>query len=405
MNRSDLKAEDKKYVKKAYKTVPHIDIQLLMIYNEKHNDIKGEDITLKFNIGDVISADGIEYHVKGKIRYRNPSDGKCWDEYRLAPVDGSGEQWLSIDEAYNEYSISHKIYTSPGMSKYHIVDSGKEVVISCSGAVDVEFGDTAMFYEYEDATEEKIISREVWDDETEISEGYYLDKEEIFYVRHDSEFKVTKSSSGSGETGAVLLVIVAVIIMLFAQSIGDLIHFTPSIRKAIEKDSHFKYVTSITGEDNEKARVYSAGNTLTMDYIAKCIIDDIEGDTVAVQQDTEEEEGSIGILTKKEYCLVYRSEDGEILAQVSDRKYAYENDDQPYHSSHHVHHYYRRFYYSGGYDSDRTKYKKSSSPYSSYDGDRMSISTADTYSSYSRSVRQSSIHSRSSSGGGLSSGK
>ena len=318
---------------------------------------------MKFNIGDIVNADGTEYHIAGRITYKNTSDGMYWDEYRMIPVSGGAEAWLSVDEIYDEYSISKKASVMTSTAGYHLVDQGTEVVYSCEGSVDVSYGDRAQFYEYEDSTEEKIISREVWDDETEVCTGYYLDKDEFYFVRHDTEYKAP-GSAGSARLTLIVLAIVALFILL-PDLIGS-IHFTPTIRKTLDKNSSFTYVTSITGEDKQKARVYSVGSYYTVGDAAKWIIDGIEGETEVVQQDDEDpENGSIGILTKKEYCLVYKGEDGEVLAQVSNRKYAYTTDNTPYHGTSRAHRYYRRFYYSGGYDSDSRKYKSSSSPYSS----------------------------------------
>ena len=63
------------------------------------------------------------------------------------------------------------------------------------------------------------------------------------------------------------------------------------------------------------------------------------------------------------------------------------------------------FYYSNGYSSDSVSYRNSSSPYSSFDDSGITYSSDNSYNSYSGSIRQSSIASRQSSGGGLSGGK
>ena len=78
--------------------------------------IKGGDRKLRFNIGDILNVDGEEYHVIGRITYKNTEDGMHWDEYRLRPLEGSIESWLSVDETFDEYSVSTKasIGTSGG---------------------------------------------------------------------------------------------------------------------------------------------------------------------------------------------------------------------------------------------------------------------------------------------------
>ena len=353
-----------------------------------------------FKIGDVLNVDGYEYFIIGKITYKNTKDNMRWDEYRMTPVDGGMEKWLSIDDVYREYSISHKTFTFSNRG-YNLVDSGTEVVVSRSGSVDVSFGDRAQFYEYEDSTEEKIISKEIWSDEVEMSEGYYLDEDEITFVRHDTKkaFKIKYLSS------IVTLAFIGIFcLFFFGPNLVSLFHTVPSIQKAIDNDSRLRYVTSITGNDDLKAKVYKINSAFSPDTVTKWIVDAIEGETEQIQQDTTEGSEAVGILTQKEYCLVYRAEDSDVYVQVSGRKYAFKNDTAPYCSTSKVHDYYKLFYYSAGYDKDKDTYNNSSSPYDSYYGERLVLSD-NTYNSYSRSVRQSSVRTRRSSGGGLSSGK
>lgn len=360
---------------------------------------------MRFSIGDIVNVDGDEYRIVGRIKYKNSSDGMCWDEYRMMPLIGYGEAWLSVDDKFKEYSISKKAAITTSVAGYHLVDSGTEIVVGREGKVDVDVGDRADFYEYEDSTEEKIISHEVWDDEREVCTGYYLDEDEISFVRHDTQYKARNPVSSSFNPVSFIIVMGVVFVIMF--EVLSSIRFTPSISKYLKKSEDYTYVTSITGINNQKAKVYKAASGSSIGSTAMNIINAIDGETQKVQQDTEANEGedaSVGILTEKEYCLVYRSEDGDVLIQVSDRKYAYSNDSQPYHSSRRVHSYYKRFYYSSGYRNDLHEYN-GQSPYNSYDGDTMDFDSNDTYSSYASSVRQSSIYSRSSSGGGLSSGK
>ncbi|MBQ5311469.1 MAG: DUF4178 domain-containing protein [Oscillospiraceae bacterium] len=370
-----------------------------------------------FSVGDIVSADNEGYRVVGKITYRNTNDNRHWDEYRVISLENGREAWLSIDDAYKEYSIS-RVVRRPNSDGFHVVDRGREIVEDVYGDVDVERGDYADFTEYEDITEEKILSEERWDDGTEYSEGYYLDADEISFVRHDDSYVPRSSGSfgggysgGSGSrpdsksSGIVAIVTILFVVIPMLGAILGNIHFTSTIAKFLKKDANYTYVTSITGNDKQKADVYKAPSGFTIDQTAKDIINAIEGDTQYVQQDSEEENGSVGILTKKEYCLVYTSEDGDVLVQVSNRKYAYTSDNDLYRGTHHSRRYYRRFYYSTGYTHDSSSYSGSSSPYTSYDDSRISYSDSDSYNSYSGTVRQDSINSRKSSGGGMSSGK
>lgn len=357
-------------------------------------------------LNDLLKVDGDVYRVVGYITYRNRSDGAVWNEYRLFAVQGGNEKWLSMDDRYSEYSIS-EMTRDRNIGAYHQVDQGTQEVISARGDVDVDIGETATFIEYEDSTEEKILSIEMWEDGTEYSRGYYLDLDEIQYMgsanMSTSEFS---SSTGAAKKSGKLtgIIIVAVMLVFF---IGPMItnamgNMTPKIASYLKKTAGFTYVTSITGSQRQKADVYKS--SYDVDTTVKMIIDAIDGKTEHVQQNTEDGDTSVGILTKKEYCLVYTSEDG-VLVQVSSRKYAYYNDSAPYHSTSNTHRYYRRFYRSTGYVIDSSDYSGSSSPYDSYSDTTINTSGSDTYNTYSGSVRQASVNSRTSSGGGTSSGK
>ena len=163
----------------------------------------------EYFVGDQIKADGDYYTILGKITYRNKADGKTWDEYRLKSVQFSNEErWLSVDEFYNEYSISRVDPTAvslTGVMGYHLVDSGIEQVIATSGDVgDVVVGDTARFEEYEDNEEEKIVSVEDWDDGTEYSRGYYLDPWEFGKDGESQTMQRVKGNIGNIITGIEL---------------------------------------------------------------------------------------------------------------------------------------------------------------------------------------------------------
>ncbi len=386
---------------------------------------------MNFALGDRLRIDGNDYEVIGIISYRNRMDNCMWMEYRVFSKALGREKWLSYDEEYKEYSLSVVTPGTTSTDGYKEVDRGVEEVIGAWGNVDVEIGDTANFIEYEDVTEEKIISHEIWDDGLEVSTGYYLDEHEVVrlsggqgmasggyntynnnttygaYQSNDFVSGGTMQTGSSGDSGKkiatvfVVLLPILVVFSMFKGMIGGI--GTPSISKYLDKTATYIYQTSITGNEGEKADVYMTYQDV--DAATKDIIDAINGKTEDVQQNTEDGDNSVAILTKKEYCLIYTSEDGETLVQVSTRKYAYYNDDDPYRSRTGTRRYYRRYYYSRGYSSDYSSWGSTKSPYDSYSGETLSSNPYDAYSSYAGSVRQSSTTSRSSSGGGTSYGK
>ena len=365
---------------------------------------------MNFSIGDRLRVDGDEFRVVGKIVF----DG-MWVEYRLIAQAAGQERWLSIDDHYREYSISRKANSSVSFAGYHVVDEGTEVVMQAEGNVDVSKGDKAVFTEYEDVTTEKIISVERWDDEEEISVGYYLDADEIQLISSaNGAGRSTVASSGSAfvsnsqaERNSNILMKAIVGLIAGVVILGNVLPAFASgktIAKYLKGDAAYTYKTSITGADNQKADVYST--TYSLDAAARDIIMGVNGDTQDIQQNTEDGDSSITILTDSEYCIIYTSEDNETLVQISTREYAYRNDNDLYRANRYSNRYYRRYYYSKGYTKDTTTYDDYSSPYSSYTDSTISSSSySNTYNTYSSSIRQSSTSTRTSSGGGLSSGK
>lgn len=376
---------------------------------------------MDFSVGDTLRVDGDIYDIIGKIQYKNIKDNCCWYEYRMKSRGFSREKWLSFDITYREYSLSEVAF-SASTNGYHIVDEGEEEVIGAWGDVDVEVGDRASFQEYEDRTEEKIISKEIWDDGEEISVGYYLDLDEVSIYNEgaygnsysDGGFGGNYSNSYTagttrfgGKKKSTIAWLVLILVFYFGASAvaGSGISIgSNSIAKYLKNSPHYAYETSITGNEKQNADVYKS-YLPDVDTVAKDIINNIDGNTESVQQNTEDGDNSIAILTKKEYCLVYQSEDNAILVQVSSRKYAYTTDKAPYRSRRNTHRYFRRYYYSKGYYNDAGSFSKYTSPYSSFDDTTVDSNSFDTYNTYSSSVRQSSVNSRTSSGGGLSSGK
>lgn len=379
---------------------------------------------LKFFLQDVIQVEDKVYHVNGIVSYKNAQDGSYWTEYRLMEEGTYREFWLSVDEVYQEYAMYQMEryqdrFSEDGIAAagYREVDSGVQIVLNYQGKhLDVDSGEKAKYWEYEDKSTERIISIEEWSDGREYSTGYYVDKEDIRRIK-----------SGQGETGGsshnnfhaqndtlkrgvktTIIAISSSFIFLFVLVfIGVIFNFggSNSVKKYIEgATSTYTYRTSVTSDLDtaEKADVYVS--TYGIDATARDIIDAVEGDVEDVQQNTEDEDDSIAILTDNEYCLIYTSSDNETLVQISQRSYAYCSSINPYRSRVGTGRYFRRFYYSRGYSSDKGRYSKKRDSYTSYD-DSTLTSTTDTYKSYASSVRQSSIARRRSSGGGTSSGK
>ena len=397
---------------------------------------------MSYKVGTILNIKGIQGTVIGYITYANQKDGdKEWTEYRLST--SKGECWLSCDDVYKEYSVSWPANTVNGRigPEWHKVDEGTQVVKASAGDVDVDYGERATFVEYEDASEDNILSVEMWSDGTEYSKGYYVEKTDIYVTGYK------KPKEFSNFMSSIIMIIVCFAVVLLINVIGQMDNSSNSSNKSISeyvKNSYlYTYETSITGQEKQKADVYEYYYTpekvdyvardfinrhetsitgqekqkaddyefyytpITTDYVAQDIINGIEGYTQSVTQKDDQDDAEIAIVTDKEYCLVYHAEDDadHVYVQVSSRKYNYTSNNAPYRCSDSDLRWYRSHYYSSSYKSDSVTYKNTPSAYKMYDGDTIHNIGNGYFDSYSSSIRQRSINRRNSSSGGISSGK
>ncbi len=360
-----------------------------------------------YRVGTLLNIKGRPGKVIGYIQYENPQDSnKAWTEYRIKTSDG--EAWLSCDEIYDEYSISWPANNVSGRigPEWHKADEGQQVVRCAGGDVDVDPGESAHFMEYEDVSEEHTLSVEVWEDGSEFSRGEYIEKSDI--VETGYEKPSTEDGNSSIWSGLVMAGIFCIAFFVALTGNGGLsLGINKNISKYLEGSEKYVFETSLSGNENQKATVYAYHTLATTDDVAKDIIQGIAGYTESVTQKDDKNNQEIAILTKKEYCLVYHPENEEqkVYVQVSGRKYNYTSDNAPYRISDAGTLWYRNHYYSSGYPSDSSSYKGTPSAYSMYNGTTIHNIGNGYFDSYSSSIRQSSVNSRQSSNGGLSSGK
>lgn len=358
---------------------------------------------MTYEVGTLLNINGLEGRVVGYILYENLQDpGKVWTEYRLRTKQG--EAWLSCDDFYKEYSVSYPANYVEGRigPEWHKVDEGTQIVRGYKGDVDVDPGERATFIEFEDESEDHTLSVEMWSDGTEYSKGEYVEKEQITVTG----FKKPQNNQKGLVVFVVLLLVMTImpaVVNVFTDSAAN----NKKIASYLTSTSKYTYRTSITGNENQTATVYQYFIDATTDDVAKDIIKGVEGNTVSVTQKDDTADAEIAILTRKEYCLIYHpeSEENVVYVQISNRKYNYTSDNSPYRSSGSDTSWYRSHYYSSGYSADASSYKSTPSAYSMYDGSTVHNIGNGYFDSYSNSIRQSSINSRNSSSGGISSGK
>lgn len=346
----------------------------------------------------VLYIDNIKYVVVNMIEFEE--DQWIWQEYEIID-EHRIHKWLTIEE--NEYNeIEYYLYTtyrtscngtekefSEADKTYRLYDQGIAKVRNYFGNADVDMLETCEYYDYMSITDRTIISIEKWIDEIEKTIGEKIGKhrikvvepevkeittEEINELRHQINGKQKAKKIANTIASIVLVFIILIGLTPMFQSFFQ----KKSMRKYIEKSNKYIYVTSITNNVNkEKAKVYKS-LLPTVDSTVKDIIDGIPDaiNKVTNSNSTSKSINSdVGIQTRDEFAYVYK-ENSEIFVQVSKKKYV-NNSSSTYHS-----HHSRRYY----------------STYNSSVTDK-------SYMDYSSSARQKSVNSRTSMGGGTSSGK
>lgn len=378
-------------------------------------------------------ADEKMYNVIGYVVYSCIETNDTWIEYRMLSQSNE-ETWLSIDEKNQEYSLSWPSYIKDGQigPEWHKVDEGTQIVIEYAGDVDVDPGETGEFIEHEDDTEEKILSVEIWEEGSEISEGFYLDEDEITGLG-------VNGTQGSGCKGCLGMVLFFALFLVVFSLASGFLDRSMSAYNYFKSSPTYVYVTSITGSEKQKAHIFESianensfqirevknleremenANELNAKYkkkeISDPMIDYLVKDLLVhtnlnIEYITENKEtkDSVAVLTKQEYCLFYHPE-GEphkIYVQVSDRKFNYSSNIKPYLASMALNSWYRSNYYSSAYSYDASRWSSIPSSYDMYDGPIVKDLGNGYYDVYSNDVKQSSVRHRESMGGGHSAGK
>ena len=340
---------------------------------------------MRLKKGQILYIDNQKYTVINMIEFSE--DTWIWQEYEIVSETGS-HRWLSAEineknqDEFYIYDVFRGVVKTSEIEftlenkKYELIEKGRAIVKDYFGNADVDKYETCEFFDYISEDKKTIISVENWAGEIEKSIGELVENCRIRFTDEIDRSKVTTNVTKKGSwIGVILAIVICIFPFAAIFFIGS---SNQSIQKYISKQSSkYTYVTSVTNNtNNKKAKVYKSSLT-TIDAIVKDIIDGVpEGITKTTDVDSSTDDDGIGLQTKKEYAYIYE-EDGKIYVQVSDKKYVDSSGGSTYHSS-------RSRYYRSCYTSS---------------------SESSTYSSYAYSAKQKSINSRTSSGGGTSSGK
>jgi len=338
--------------------------------------------------GQVVYIRGEKNVVINMIEFKE--DTWVWQEYEIVNDVTKKHTWLSVEqdeqgnteyyvyENYNGAVNENEMEFTSNNKKYKLYETGTATVKNFFGNADVDLFERCQFKDFICEEDNTIISVEKWTGEKEVTIGYKMDTKDV-NISEEVDVNVARTAGGSGgkSMASTVVFIVSVVAVVLISAIISIIPPNKSIEKYLKKQtSKYEYVTSVTNnEDNSKAQVYLSEYT-TIDQTVKDIIDGVpEGITKTKDEDSSTEEDGIGLETSNEYAYIYK-ENEKVYVQVSSKKYV-ENSGTTYHSGHRIHYY----------NTYRTSNENS------------------TYKSYANSARQSSINSRTSSGGGTSSGK
>ena len=338
----------------------------------------------------IVYIERVKYTVVNMIEYKE--DTWVWQEYEIKHEAGA-ISWLCVEKDENnktEYSIYDKYYGdineneisfSSQNTQYELYEKGTATVKDYFGNADVDVGERCEYIDYISEDKSKVLSIEKWEEEIEKSEGRYIDSSKV-RITNEIDTQKEKIEKINKKKGRIMswiiygIIFLPLIISVFS-SLTSGLFVNKSIQKYIDKQKKYTYVTSVTNNTNrEKAKIYKSPYG-DIDTTVKDIISGVpEGITDTIDTDPNTEEDGIGLKTKNEFAYIYL-ENGNVYVQVSNKNYANNNTGSTYHNRYHT-------YYYATYNSNRSSY---------------------TYSTYRNSARQQSVNSRTSSGGGTSSGK
>lgn len=361
---------------------------------------------IKFNVGDLITVNGTHFMVAGRIDYSAKDKGQ-WSEFFLVRLSDKVGFWMSVDDKV----LLWEPLKNSDLTGYEKVEEGDETVDAVAGYVDCESGDSAEYEDYFNSADNTYVSIEKWSDGTEKSKGVLVDPSQIVLVKKGDaeEVEASEDTEKKGKSKSVwkyLLLIFAVFLGFKFCGSSSSSSSAPSIESGLSENSNYSDETYLTGADKEFAQVYSS-NMGSVESVAKDIITHIEGNTSMIYENPVDS-ASVMIITPDEFCMVYVDTiTNKTLVHVCKKNWIHKNSEIPlYHASASTDMFAKSWHIFKTYGPDSLK-KSSDSHYhhhrsfgSFFTGYFFGTAMNNRYSDYSNSVRQSSVSSRSSSGGG-----
>ena len=294
-----------------------------------------------FRTDSKLKIDDDNYRVIGATTFSNMNAKEKWAEYILENIDDNKVCWLEVNEDYKEYilfqnreffnKIDHdKLFSN----NFILYSSGTAEIVVNTGLSNRSNGDEIKYRKFQNEFIGRVIEYKGWNDEEEYSIGEFINENRISAPTNNvkTDFDGLKDEDGmydniyelnvvenSGEerfrkTSYFIFAICLVLILIFLgiKFIGVMRGET--LDNVVRFDESFTYKTSLSDGDN-LANVYRSSEILekTKDIILN---------KASVNYKTKDiETGTIVLMNDKEFCIIYTGTLGEVLIQVSSRKY------------------------------------------------------------------------------------
>lgn len=317
-----------------------------------------------FRTNSKLKIDNDNYRVIGATTFSNMNAKEKWAEYILENIDDNKVCWLEVNEDYKEYILFQnreffrEIDPNELFSNNFIVySSGTAEVVVNTGLSNRSNGDEIKYRRFQNEFIGKVIEYKGWNDEEEYSIGEFINENRISAPTNSvkTDFDGLKDEDGMYDniyelnvvensdeerfrkTSYSIFAICLVLILIFLgiKFIGVMRGET--LDNVVRFDESFTYKTSLSDGDN-LANVYRSSETLEK---TKNII----LNKASVNYKTKDiETGTMVLMNDKEFCIIYTGTLGELLIQVSSRKY--DINAGIYDSSKEVSNYYETIYYT-----------------------------------------------------------
>lgn len=369
------------------------------------------NIELKqLDVGQILKINSKTYEIDSYIVYEDEENSKFIEYELICKSNRRDILWLCVGINYDEVLFFKRAKYADGdrslINKgYEIIeDLDARTINSCNA--DNDPYERVHFKEFKHKDSNQIYSIETWEDEVCYSESVDIDIDSIEILIDTPSRNISSQRNNKSNLPYlkyILLLLIPAGLLLFSSHMNN----KKFIADYLREDTSYEYFTSLTSDVDSKLKADVYKTELSMETATEFIV----GAASNLIQDVQssDDEYSVGILTKYEYAMVYIGMDDKTYIQVSPREYVYTGSNELYYSYYPSSNlYYTDFYYSFGYEKDKKRYKKRTSPYVAYAGNTVNKKSSDKYrvlKSSGSSIKQSSVFSRTSSGGGLSSGK